>query len=299
MVHYYKCPLCNSEDTGAWLQVPDYFLTGEKFELVRCSNCGFLFTQDHPDIEEIGRYYESADYISHNDSAGGISASIYRIAREFMLKRKRKMVCRVSGLDKGSILDIGSGTGHFLSVMKNGGWQVKGTEINDKAREFSKTEFGLEVLPPVNIGSLPSASFDAISLWHVLEHFQDPFTYASEIKRLLKPGGVCLIALPNCSSFDAGFYKISWAAYDVPRHLWHFTPATFKLFAEKNGFIIRSVRALPLDVFYISILSEKYKKTGFSFMQGILKGVWFYLLSLFNMKGSSSLIYQLQKTIDQ
>lgn len=299
MVHYYKCPLCNSEDTGAWLQVPDYFLTGEKFELVRCSNCGFLFTQDHPDIEEIGRYYESADYISHNDSAGGISASMYRIAREFMLKRKRKMVCRVSGLDKGSILDIGSGTGHFLSVMKNGGWQVKGTEINDKAREFSKTEFGLEVLPPVNIGSLPSASFDAISLWHVLEHFQDPFTYASEIKRLLKPGGVCLIALPNCSSFDAGFYKISWAAYDVPRHLWHFTPATFKLFAEKNGFIIRSVRALPLDVFYISILSEKYKKTGFSFMQGILKGVWFYLLSLFNMKGSSSLIYQLQKTIDQ
>jgi 2-polyprenyl-3-methyl-5-hydroxy-6-metoxy-1,4-benzoquinol methylase len=299
MVHYYKCPLCNSEDTGAWLQVPDYFLTGEKFELVRCSNCGFLFTQDHPDIEEIGRYYESADYISHNDSAGGISASMYRIAREFMLKRKRKMVCRVSGLDKGSILDIGSGTGHFLSVMKNGGWQVKGTEINDKAREFSKTEFGLEVLPPVNIGSLPSASFDAISLWHVLEHFQDPFTYASEIKRLLKPGGVCLIALPNCSSFDAGFYKISWAAYDVPRHLWHFTPATFKLFAEKNGFIIRSVRALPLDVFYISILSEKYKKTGFSFMQGILKGALFYLLSLFNMKGSSSLIYQLQKTIDQ
>ena len=299
MVHYYKCPLCNSEDTGAWLQVPDYFLTGEKFELVRCPNCGFLFTQDHPDIEEIGRYYESADYISHNDSAGGISASMYRIAREFMLKRKRKMVCRVSGLDKGSILDIGSGTGHFLSVMKNGGWQVKGTEINDKAREFSKTEFGLEVLPPVNIGSLPSASFDAISLWHVLEHFQDPFTYASEIKRLLKPGGVCLIALPNCSSFDAGFYKISWAAYDVPRHLWHFTPATFKLFAEKNGFIIRSVRALPLDVFYISILSEKYKKTGFSFMQGILKGALFYLLSLFNMKGSSSLIYQLQKTIDQ
>jgi SAM-dependent methyltransferase len=295
MVHYDKCPLCNSEDTGAWLQVPDHFLTGEKFELVRCSNCGFLFTQDHPDIEEIGRYYESADYISHNDPTGGISASLYRISREFMLRRKRKMVCRASGLDKGSILDIGSGTGHFLSVMKNGGWQVKGTEINDKAREFSIAEFGLEVLPPVSIGSLPSASFDAISLWHVLEHFQDPFIYASEIERLLKPDGVCFIALPNCSSFDAGFYKEFWAAYDVPRHLWHFTPATFKLFAEKSDFSIRSFRSLPLDVIYISILSEKYKGKRFFFLSGIIRGFWFAILSLFKRRNSSSLIYFLSK----
>ena len=297
MVHYDNCPLCHSDEIREYLNVADHFLTSDKFELVKCSQCGFLFTQDHPGIEETDRYYESAGYISHNDSAGGLSASIYRIAREFMLKRKRKLVCSASGLNKGSILDIGSGTGHFLSEMKEKGWLAKGIEINDKAREFSIAEFNLEVLPHGSIGSLPSESFDAITLWHVLEHFQDPFSYAAEIARLLKPQGVCLVALPNCSSFDARHYKEFWAAYDVPRHLWHFTPDTFKLFAKKRGFDICSVRALPLDVFYISILSEKYKKTVLNYIRGIINGMRFFLLALFNRKRSSSLIYLLKKTI--
>ncbi|MGD0342886.1 MAG: class I SAM-dependent methyltransferase, partial [Bacteroidales bacterium] len=295
MVHYDKCPLCHSAETGEYLKTADYFLTGEKFVLVKCSQCGFIFTQDHPGSDETGRYYESADYISHNDSAPGFFASIYRIAREFMLKRKRNMVCKATGLKNGNILDIGSGTGHFLSVMQNSGWKAKGIEINDKAREFSVSEFRLEVLPPAGIGSLPSDSFDAITLWHVLEHLQDPFIYASEIGRLLKPGGACLIALPNCSSYDARHYKEFWAAYDVPRHLWHFTPETFSLFAEKNGLSIRSIRTLPLDVFYISILSGKYKKTRLSFIKGVFEGLWFCFRASFNRKRSSSLIYLLQK----
>lgn len=295
MVHYDKCPLCNSEAIGEYLQVEDYFLTKEKFELVKCSQCGFIFTQDHPDSDEIGRYYESADYVSHNDSSRGISASIYRIAREFMLRRKRKMVCSATGLKNGNILDIGSGTGHFLSVMKEGGWQTRGIEINDKAREFSIAEFGLDILPQGSIGSLPSASFDAITLWHVLEHIQDPFTHVVEILRLLNPGGVCLIALPNCSSTDAGFYKEFWAAYDVPRHLWHFTPETFKLFAEKSGFDIISVRSLPLDVIYISLLSEKYRRSALHFIRGLVTGVWFMALSLFLKKRNSSLVYIFKK----
>jgi 2-polyprenyl-3-methyl-5-hydroxy-6-metoxy-1,4-benzoquinol methylase len=297
MVHFDNCPLCHSGDITEYLQTADHFLTGEKFSLVKCSRCGFLFTQDHPETEETGKYYESSGYISHNDSAEGISAFIYRVAREFMLKRKKKLICNSSGLNKGSLLDIGSGTGHFLSVMKKGGWQVKGIEINEKAREFSAAEFGLEVISPDKIGSMPSANYDAITLWHVLEHFQDPFSYASEIARMLKPGGVCLIALPNSGSYDANHYKEFWAAYDVPRHLWHFAPETFKLFAGKNGFSICSVRALPLDVFYISILSEKYRKIWLSFIPGIIKGMWFFLLSLFKMKRSSSLIYLLQKKI--
>jgi SAM-dependent methyltransferase len=298
MVHYDKCPLCSSEDINDWLQVTDHFLTREEFTLVKCLKCGFVFTQDYPDNLAIGRYYESAGYISHNDSAGGFSASLYRSVREFMLKRKRKLICKVTGLKNGTILDIGSGTGHFLSVMKKEGWQIKGIEINNQAREFSIAEFGLEILPPENIGSLPAGSFDAITLWHVLEHFQDPFNYAAEIFRMLKPGSFCLIALPNCSSYDAIHYKDFWAAYDVPRHLWHFTPDTFKTFAEKSGFSINSIRTLPLDVFYISILSEKYKKTSLYFIKGILGGLRFFFLSLFNKKRSSSLIYLLQKTID-
>ena len=295
MVHYDKCPLCNSEDIGDWLHVPDHFLTGEQFPLMRCSCCGFIFTQDHPDGSEIDRYYESADYISHNDSAGGLSAYLYRIVREFMLRRKRKMVCRKTGLRNGNILDIGSGTGHFLSAMKTRGWNVKGIEINDKARAFSIAEFGLDVNPPENLGLLPPDSFDAITLWHVLEHFQDPFIFASEIVRLLKQDGVCLVALPNSSSFDASHYNEFWAAYDVPRHLWHFTPETFKLFAEKNGFAIISVRSLPLDIIYISMLSEKYKGSRFSFLKGMIMGLGFAFLSLFKKRNNSSLIYSLHK----
>ena len=297
MVHHDKCPLCSSDIIKEYLQTSDYFLTGEKFKLSQCSSCGFIFTRDHPDGEGISRYYESAGYISHNDSAKGISASVYRLVREFMLKKKRNLVCKTTGLKNGKILDIGSGTGHFLSFMHKSGWEVKATEINEKAREFSKEQYGIEVLPPENIGSLPYASFDAITLWHVLEHFQDPFAIAEEISRLLKPGGTCFIALPNCSSYDASHYREFWAAYDVPRHLWHFSPDTFRLFAEKNGFGIYKMRPLSFDVFYISILSEKYKKTSLSFIIGTLKGLWFFILSLFNAKRSSSLIYVIHKNV--
>jgi SAM-dependent methyltransferase len=296
MIHYDKCPLCKSEDIRDWLKVPDHFLSGEQFPLMQCSCCGFIFTQDHPDGSEIDRYYESADYISHNDSAGGFSASLYRIARKFMLRRKTNIVLMKSGLKNGNILDIGSGTGHFLSAMKTRGWNVKGIEINDKARAFSIAKFELDVLPPERLSLLPPDSFDAITLWHVLEHFQDPHIFASEIVRLLKHDGICLVALPNSNSFDARHYNEFWAAYDVPRHLWHFTPATFKLFVEKSGLSIHSIHMLPLDVFYISILSEKYKKTRLYLIRGILQGLRFFVLELFNRKRSSSLIYLLKKT---
>jgi SAM-dependent methyltransferase len=295
MVHFNKCPLCNSEDISDWLYVSDHFLTGEQFPLMQCSCCGFKFTQDHPDGSEIARYYESADYISHNDSAGGFSAFLYRTARGFMLRRKTNMVCTKTSLKRGNILDIGSGTGHFLSAMKTRGWNVKGIEINDKARLFSIAEFGLDVLPSGSLSQLPPDSFDAITLWHVLEHFQDPFIFASEIVRLLKQGGICLVALPNSSSFDARHYNEFWAAYDVPRHLWHFTPATLKLFFENSGLSIRSIHRLTLDVFYISILSEKYKKTRLYLIRGIILGLRFFTLELFNREKSSSLIYLLQK----
>jgi 2-polyprenyl-3-methyl-5-hydroxy-6-metoxy-1,4-benzoquinol methylase len=295
MIHYSKCPLCSSENTGSWLHVTDHFLSRESFGLSRCGNCGFIFTQDHPDENSIGRYYESEDYISHNDSAGGLSNLLYRLSRRSMLKKKRGLVRRISGLRTGNLLDIGSGTGHFLSEMKEAGWSVRGIEINSKAREFSASQFGLEVNSPEQISSLLPNSFDCITLWHVLEHFQHPFRYASEIQRLLKPGGFCIMALPNCSSYDAMHYKEFWAAYDVPRHLWHFTPETFLIFVDKAGFKLVETRSLPLDVFYISALSEKYRGSAIHFLKGMIKGFWFAVLSLFNKEKCSSMIYIIKK----
>ena len=295
MAHHNICPLCDSENVVHFLQTRDYFLTREPFELFKCSGCGFIFTQDYPEPDNMNRYYESDDYISHNDSARGLLNNLYRISRSFMLRRKKSIVRRHTRLGKGNLLDIGSGTGHFISFMKKAGWEVKGIEINDKAREFSVSHFGLEVIPKELISSLASGSFDCITLWHVLEHLQDPFKYAAEISRLLKPGGICITAHPNCSSFDARYYKESWAAWDVPRHLWHFTPETFRLFSEKAGFTVSKIISLPPDVFYISALSERYRESKFPFISGFVKGMGFLLRSLFKTAGSSSLIYILKK----
>jgi SAM-dependent methyltransferase len=212
-----------------------------------------------------------------------------------MLQRKRSIIEKTTGKKNGKLLDVGSGSGHFLAEMKKAGWAVTGIEINEKARDYSSSAHHVDVIEPGMISSLPSDSFDCITLWHVLEHFQDPFTYASEISRLLKPDGICVIALPNRGSFDAACYKKFWAAYDVPRHLWHFSPLTFSLFAEKSGFRIKSIRRLPLDVFYISMLSEKYRGARLHFLNGITKGIWFYILSSFNKNRSSSLVYFLKK----
>lgn len=289
------CPVCSSGEYELFIETQDFFLTQEKFSIARCKRCGFIFTHNPPSEKEIGRYYESQDYVSHDDNAPGFVNSVYRGVRSFMLRRKRNLVKHLTQQKTGKILDIGSGTGHFLEEMKGAGWITKGIEISQKAREFSVNELHLDIIPPEEIKSFESGSFDCITLWHVLEHFHDPDGYASEIYRLLKPGGTCLVALPNCSSYDAVHYGKYWAAYDVPRHLWHFTPATFRKFSEKNGFNLTDIKRMPADVFYISSVSEKYKGTRLSFFTGILKGLWFSVRTFFNREGSSSLIYVLSK----
>ncbi|HBC77020.1 MAG TPA: methyltransferase [Bacteroidales bacterium] len=294
MITHSVCPLCSSGKISLNLKCTDHLLSREEFDLLKCRECGFVFTDKHPDELNIGRYYESEDYISHDDYAKGFLNHVYHMVRSLMLKKKRIIIQKATRLTKGRILDIGCGTGYFAATMKKGGWDVTGIEPNVKARDFARSHFALNVLSPEFISELPSGTFDCITLWHVLEHFHKPFSYAEEIKRLLKPEGICICALPNCSSFDANHYGEYWAAYDVPRHLWHFTPETFRFFAGKTGFHIKEIKSLPFDVFYISILSEKNKGTKFYFLKGIIKGSLFALRSLFHKSKSSSLIYLLK-----
>ena len=260
------------------------------------NKCGFRFTQDHPEESEAGRYYESDDYISHSDSRKGITEKAYQFIRKIMLIRKKRIIRKVTGLQTGNLLDIGSGTGHFLNVMQTAGWKIKGVEINARAREYSTSRFKIDEIAPEEIKKLPSGYFDCITLWHVLEHFHEPFEYMKEIGRLLKPAGVCIIALPNCSSLDAKHFGKEWAAYDVPRHLWHFNPSTFSRFAERTGFKLSGMMNLPFDVFYISILSEKYKGSGLPVISGGLKGIFFSFRSVFSRNQNSSVIYILRKS---
>jgi SAM-dependent methyltransferase len=211
-----------------------------------------------------------------------------------MLIRKRKIVTKKCNRSAGIILDIGSGTGHFLNSMKKAGWQTEGVEINTKAREFARSSFNLNLLSPPEIYSLPDKSFDCITLWHTLEHFHEPADYFHEIKRLLQPEGAVIVALPNNNSYDSKHYGSEWAAYDVPRHLWHFNPDSFSRFAEKYGFTVASCGSLPFDVFYISILSEKQKGTRFPLVSGMIRGFIFSLFSSFRRSGSSSIVYVLR-----
>jgi SAM-dependent methyltransferase len=295
MIHHNACPLCLSDKIGPALTCTDHFVSGKDFRIFRCSSCDFSFTQDYPEEHEIGGYYESEDYISHSDTSKGFTNKLYRIARGIMLRRKKDLVVNVTGIRAGRLLDIGSGTGYFASTMKSAGWQVKGIEINQKAREFSASHFGIDTAGPESVATLETAGFDCITLWHVLEHFHDPFTYISEIYRLLKPGAFCIIALPNSGSYDSAYYNKFWAAWDVPRHLWHFNPDTFGSFSRNAGFKSEKIRTLPLDVFYISIKSEEYRGSKTPLIKGITIASWFALLSLFNKRKTSSIIYVLRK----
>ncbi len=298
MVHYNRCPVCSSDQISEYLDCKDHFLTGELFALHRCSECGFIFTQDHPDERSAGKYYDSDEYVSHDDNADGLTNRIYRFAREIMLKRKRAIVANVTGLRKGSLLDTGCGTGHFAGEMKRAGWKVTGIEPNRKAREYARARFGFETLDPGEISQLEQNSFDCITLWHVLEHFHDLENYMAVLKDLLKPGGVVVVALPNSDSFDCNYYREFWAAYDVPRHLWHFNPRSFREFSEKSGFLLTAIKSLPLDVFYISILSRRYKGAKLPFITGLLQGLWFFIKTINNSSSDSSLIYILRKVSD-
>jgi SAM-dependent methyltransferase len=295
MIHHGKCPLCSSEEITIRFTCTDNFISRETFPVAGCNSCGFIFTQDYPEEGEISKYYESTDYISHSDTSEGFVNKVYHLVRQYMLRRKRRLVQKFTGLQTGRILDVGSGTGHFASEMKNGGWHASGIEINEKARAYSISSFGLDTVSPIEINTLEKGSFDCITLWHVLEHFYDPLKYLHDLIPLLKPDGIFVIALPNSSSFDAHSYGPFWAAFDVPRHIWHFSPETFGIFAEKAGLKVGCSRVLPFDVFYISILSEKYSGSGIALLSGLVKATFFSLKTIFNRNRSSSVIYILRK----
>jgi SAM-dependent methyltransferase len=267
----------------------------ERFLLRKCNDCGFVFTSAPPDEKRIHEYYVSEEYISHSDTKRSLTDRAYHLARSFMLGKKRKLIREVNGGKSGTLIDIGSGTGYFAGYMKTRGWSVTGIEISERARQYSISRFGLNVIDPEGISSIEDEYANCITLWHVLEHLYDPGWWMSEIKRILKDNGRCIIALPNINSADSKWFGPDWAALDVPRHLWHFSPGILKRFAGKYGFTCIQVKPMPLDIFYISILSYKNRGFRFPLVAGIVAGFLLSLRTIFNREMSSSLIYILSK----
>jgi 2-polyprenyl-3-methyl-5-hydroxy-6-metoxy-1,4-benzoquinol methylase len=293
--HYTICPVCGSDDLHYKLKALDHTVSKKEFEIWQCSNCTLRLTQDVPDINSIGQYYQSDNYISHTNTKKGWINSLYHFVRELTLSNKRRLILSLTNLKSGKLLDIGAGTGSFAGFMKTYGWDVTGLEPDEQARQQAQTVNNIELIGPENFYLLPEESFDVITMWHVFEHVHDLQGYLTQLKKLIKPGGKIFIAVPNYTSFDASFYKNYWAAYDVPRHLYHFSPLSLKKLFTEHDVELQSTRAMPYDSFYISFLSERYKKNKLGLLRGFLIGIYSNLIAFVNKERCSSLIYIINK----
>jgi len=301
IVHYTHCPGCDSSSVKFVLDTKDYSISGRSFSIWECANCTLRFTQDVPDSASIGPYYKSENYISHTNTSMGFVNRLYQIVRKKTLRQKRRLICKTTGKQRGTLLDVGSGTGAFVNEMKQNGWEVTGLEPDEDARRVAKESFHCELKSTDVLFSLPENAFDVITLWHVLEHVHDLKNYLHQFKKLLKPDGRLVIAVPNYTSFDASVYRQYWAAYDVPRHLYHFSPLSMKLLVHKNGMRIIEYKPMWFDSFYVSFLSSKYKNSGqdrqgkTNWLAASWNGFVSNLQALLDKRKCSSVIYIISK----
>ncbi len=294
-IHYNNCPACSGTDIEFVLKAKDETVSHEYFEVWQCNNCTLRFTQDVPDEENIGRYYQSSEYISHSNTSKGMVNKLYHAVRSVTLQTKRKLVEKYSGIKAGGLLDIGAGTGAFAAAMKNAGWHITGLEPDETARANAKKDFNIELQPTQNLFSLNRESFDVITLWHVLEHVHRLHEYLDTFHALLKPGGILIIAVPNYTSYDAEIYNGNWAAYDVPRHLYHFSPSSMQKLLEAYEFTPVNNKPMWFDSFYVSLLSEKYVSGKSNFVKAFFNGLRSNIKALQNASNCSSVIYIAKK----
>lgn len=267
-----NCPVCNSNAFKQHLSCKDYTVSQETFNLVQCQDCSFVFTNPRPHDSVLGNYYKSEDYISHSDTKKGLVSKLYHAVRSYTLGKKISLISRY--VPHGTILDYGCGTGMFLNECKKAGWKTMGMEPDSGARQIG-AKMNLDVFEGKEalLKQHPNTTFDIITLWHVLEHVTDLEKTLGFFKTKLNPNGALVIAVPNHGSFDAQFYKEFWAAYDVPRHLYHFEPKTIQLLLERFGFKLQQQYPMKFDSFYVSMLSEKYKTGSINYFKAFLNGL--------------------------
>lgn len=257
---------------NTYITVKDYSVSGEDFQLIHNTEYDYLETTPKPSVEDLPGYYKSEDYISHTNSKRNIFEKVYHQVREISLKNKLKLIESFQPKDK-TLLDIGCGTGAFLKVAKDNGWSIYGVEPDKDARAIANSITGNTIYNTNQLSKFEDHTFDVITLWHVLEHLPNLKEQVSLFKRLLKPEGTLVIAVPNYKSYDASYYKNFWAAYDVPRHLWHFSQTAIKRLFQKEN--MKVVKTLPMifDAFYVSLLSEKYKNKRMNPFNAFLVGL--------------------------
>lgn len=295
IIHYTSCPVCESEKIDFVLMVKDHSVSKEGFPVWECNNCKLRFTQDIPDENSIGPYYQSEDYISHTNTTKGLVNKLYQFVRKRTMLAKLKLIQQQTNLKQGNLLDIGSGTGSFASCMHDAGWDVTGLEPDSGARAVAKKMYDLQLKNVDEFYRLPSSSFDAITMWHVLEHVHDLQNYIEQLKSLIKDSGKIFIAVPNYTAKDASIYKEYWAAYDVPRHLYHFCPASIVKLMTRHGLKVEKQKPMWYDSFYISMLSSKYKNGRTNLLAAFVNGMLSNIAAIADVNKCSSIIYIISK----
>jgi len=252
-----NCPVCKNKTFLNFLTCKDYTVSKQNFSIVECSNCRFKFTNPRPVEEEIGAFYKSDTYISHTNKNVGLISVIYKLVRKYTLQQKVKLINKYA--KKGRLLDIGCGTGYFLKEAKNNKWGITGVEPDDNARKLAKQNTDAIINKDVFCCFDKSDSFDVITMWHVLEHVHKLDETLSKIEEIIDEKGVLFIAVPNNESYDAEYYKEQWAAYDLPRHLYHFSKDNIEKLLAQYHFRLADIVPMKFDSYYVSMLSEKYR----------------------------------------
>lgn len=298
MVFVTTCPACGKNSWQKHLACLDYTVSHETFEITVCAECSLLSTNPRPDNQNISRYYQSTDYISHTDKASSLIDKIYLITRKFTLRWKQNLILNYTHTP-GKLLDYGCGTGDFLTYCKERNWLTTGVEPASSARTIAAAKSGSTVSPDLN--QLPAAEYDVITLWHVLEHIPSPNELLMNLQSLLAKDGILFIAVPNYKSYDGEYYNSTWAGYDVPRHLWHFNKDSMQKLLSENKLHLLKVHPMKLDSFYVSLLSEKYIHNGKATIRSYIKAFAIGLRSNLRARKTgnfSSLIYVVKKAHD-
>lgn len=291
MITYKACPACGNENILQKLDALDFTVSKKSFSIWECGNCSLRFTQDVPAQHDIGGFYKSDAYVSHTDTRKGLVNKLYHLVRNITLKSKRKLLQSQTGKSKGSILDVGCGTGAFLNEMRVAGWSITGLEPDEVAVRNAMALYRISAQNPDRLFDLPKNHFDAITMWHVLEHVHQLNEYMSTLRDLLTNDGFLFIAVPNYTSFDASHYGKDWAAYDVPRHLYHFSPKSMEHLVNKHGLKLKAIKPMWFDSYYVSMLSEQIKNNKGNIIKAFFMGAVSNLNAIFNRKKCSSVIY--------
>ena len=289
------CPLCGASGQIPYANCTDFTVSKESYTLLRCPVCGVVYTLDPPSQEDMSRYDKLLLKLKLGDAPTGLVGRLYYRVRSHMLGKKARLVETQAYRTSGSLLNYGAKTGFFSHRMERRGWKVTSVERYHEERQFSLEMFHHRMIDVPEMDSLHAGTFDVITMWHVFEHCHHPNQLLDRFYELLRPGGILVMACPNVRSTDAMYYGPYWAAYDVPRHLWHFDPNSISTLAHRHGFTLMHHEVMPFDSFYISILSEKHMLHRMPFIRGMVHGFYSWYVSLNRRSKASSLVYVFRK----